>query len=298
MERLVEGELEELVKKHAPDSSLSALDDIVLGYVVEVLLDIGKGDSSFDVDQFVDMISAYIPEFASVDRGHVCGWAFELASHIKDQAEGSSSEAPPAAIYNSSGDSDEVATVTTDKQSLSDNSVPQETEREEPLQNEHPTAPVPPECNSEHLDLLKEMFPAVLEGDIVRTLNGCDGNVDECIEKLLKHTQMAGERLKVGVESSSNGASRSERVTDIKEDMQLKELVLSKYAYVDTKADSTTHKPRPPKQDDKKLVRYRDGHVVSTKGERFSVLAKKDEEGEDMKKTYTSIKPLRKYRFH
>ena len=102
MERLVEGELEELVKKHAPDSSLrsalqpqrclsnlawlqllcatdptlscylppssSALDDIVLGYVVEVLLDIGKGDSSFDVDQFVDMISAYIPEFASVDR--------------------------------------------------------------------------------------------------------------------------------------------------------------------------------------------------------------------------------------
>ena len=40
----------------------------MLGYVVEVLLDIGKGDSSFDVDQFVDMISAYIPEFASVDR--------------------------------------------------------------------------------------------------------------------------------------------------------------------------------------------------------------------------------------
>ena len=153
----------------------------------------------------------------------MCGWAFELASHIKDQAEGSSSE---AAVYNSSGDNDEV--VATDKQSLSDNSVPQETESEEPLQNEHPRAPVPPECNSEHLDLLKEMFPAILEGDIVRTLNGCDGNVDECIEKLLRHTQMAGERLKVGVEPSSNGASRSERVTEIKEDTQLKELVLSK----------------------------------------------------------------------
>ena len=51
-------------------------------------------------------------------------------------------------------------------------------------------------------------------------------------------------------------------------------------------------------QEPKKLVRFRDGHVVSTKGERFSVLARKDAEGEDMKKTYMNLKPLRKYRFH
>ena len=51
-------------------------------------------------------------------------------------------------------------------------------------------------------------------------------------------------------------------------------------------------------QEPKKLVRFRDGHVVSTKGERFSVLARKDAESEDMKKTYMNLKPLRKYRFH
>ena len=51
-------------------------------------------------------------------------------------------------------------------------------------------------------------------------------------------------------------------------------------------------------QEPKKLTRFRDNKVVSTKGERFSILTKKDQEGEDMKKTYVSLKPLRKYRFH
>ena len=46
------------------------------------------------------------------------------------------------------------------------------------------------------------------------------------------------------------------------------------------------------------MTRFRDNKVVSTKGERFSVLTKKDLEGEDMKKTYVNLKPLRKYRFH
>ena len=47
------------------------------------------------------------------------------------------------------------------------------------------------------------------------------------------------------------------------------------------------------------MVRYREGHVVNTKGERFTVLTKKDTEGgEDMKKTYVNLNPLRKYRFH
>lgn len=49
-------------------------------------------------------------------------------------------------------------------------------------------------------------------------------------------------------------------------------------------------------QDEKKLVRYRDNQVVSTKGERFSLV--KQEESEEMKKTYVNIKPARKYRFH
>ena len=55
----------------------SALDDVVLDYVVEVLTNLGDADeNSFDVDQLCEMIAAYVPEFAQVDRCetrcHVC----------------------------------------------------------------------------------------------------------------------------------------------------------------------------------------------------------------------------------
>lgn len=42
-------------------------------------------------------------------------------------------------------------------------------------------------------------------------------------------------------------------------------------------------------QDEKKMIRYRDGKIVSTKGERFSQVTK--EESEEMKKSYVSWQP-------
>lgn len=46
----------------------------------------------------------------------------------------------------------------------------------------------------------------------------------------------------------------------------------------------------------KKLIRYIDNQVVSTKGERYKDIKKP--ESEEMKKTYISLKPARKYKFH
>lgn len=44
------------------------------------------------------------------------------------------------------------------------------------------------------------------------------------------------------------------------------------------------------------MLRYLDGRVVSTKGERFTEIKKED--SDEMKKTYVNLKPARKYRFH
>lgn len=49
-------------------------------------------------------------------------------------------------------------------------------------------------------------------------------------------------------------------------------------------------------QEPKKMVRYLDGRIVSTKGERFTEIKKED--AEEMKKTYINLKPAKKYRFH
>ena len=39
----------------------------MLGYVADVLASVGE-DGSFDMADFMEMLSAYIPEFSSIDR--------------------------------------------------------------------------------------------------------------------------------------------------------------------------------------------------------------------------------------
>lgn len=46
------------------------------------------------------------------------------------------------------------------------------------------------------------------------------------------------------------------------------------------------------------MIRYRDGKVVSVKGEKYTLETKPSDKDDEMKKTYVNLKPLRKYRFH
>ena len=48
-------------------SLFSAIDDVVLDYVIEVISNL-EDENSFDIDQLCEMIAAYVPEFAVVDR--------------------------------------------------------------------------------------------------------------------------------------------------------------------------------------------------------------------------------------
>ncbi|GCB74936.1 hypothetical protein scyTo_0020847 [Scyliorhinus torazame] len=65
---------------------------------------------------------------------------------------------------------------------------------------------------------------------------------------------------------------------------------------VDNEDDVKTHKPIAPKEAPKKLIRYIDNQVVSTKGERYTEVKKT--ESDEIKKTYINLKPSRKCRFH
>lgn len=49
----------------------SYVDDVLVSYIADVLCELGEGaedEGSFDVEQFSEMISAYVPEFAAVER--------------------------------------------------------------------------------------------------------------------------------------------------------------------------------------------------------------------------------------
>lgn len=77
---------------------------------------------------------------------------------------------------------------------------------------------------------------------------------------------------------------------------ELKSFILQKYMMVDSAEDQKVHRPMAPKEAPKKLIRYIDNQVVSTKGERFKDM--RNPETEEMKATYINLKPARKYRFH
>lgn len=61
------------------------------------------------------------------------------------------------------------------------------------------------------------------------------------------------------------------------DDSELKNRIIARYSYVDKDSDVREHKPLAPKDEPKKLVRYRDNKIVSLKGERFTEVNK----GED-----------------
>lgn len=79
---------------------------------------------------------------------------------------------------------------------------------------------------------------------------------------------------------------------------------LYRFGFVEIKQESDSGSKsivNVPKWDsNKKLIRYFDNKVVSTKGEKyFEPKTEEDEEmAKQMKKTYVNLKPARKYRFH
>ncbi|XP_073541872.1 CUE domain-containing protein 2 isoform X2 [Phyllobates terribilis] len=105
-----------------------------------------------------------------------------------------------------------------------------------------------------------------------------------------------------GIEPRENGlpvvseGAEAQVLQKIPKKEDLKEFILQKYMLVDDNDDKKTHKPLMPKEAPKKMIRYIDNQVVSTKGERYKDMKKP--ESEEMKKTYINLKPARKYKFH
>ncbi|XP_036079581.1 CUE domain-containing protein 2 isoform X3 [Rousettus aegyptiacus] len=107
------------------------------------------------------------------------------------------------------------------------------------------------------------------------------------------------EKLKEDTRASAAGDTQDEdqpRCLGGPQKDELKSFILQKYMMVDSAEDQKIHRPMAPREAPKKLIRYIDNQVVSTKGERFKDV--RNPEAEEMKATYINLKPARKYRFH
>uniref|UniRef100_A0A8C3UN25 CUE domain containing 2 n=1 Tax=Catharus ustulatus TaxID=91951 RepID=A0A8C3UN25_CATUS len=141
------------------------------------------------------------------------------------------------------------------------------------------------------VELLLEMFPACTVSQAEKAVAMALGNLEEAVQLIVE------EKVEIGPAGaslvSSQELARPRRAPNHEE---LKQVILQKYMMVDSADDQKTHRPAPPKEAPKKLIRYIDNQVVSTKGERYKDIKKP--ESEEMKRTYISLKPARKYKFH
>lgn len=78
---IVKGSLSAFVTSHISGADLSVVDECVLAYVVSILEE-ASDDPCFDVDGFIEMMSAYIPEFSGIDPATICSWIFQLESEL------------------------------------------------------------------------------------------------------------------------------------------------------------------------------------------------------------------------
>lgn len=159
------------------------------------------------------------------------------------------------------------------------------------------------EERGDEVSVLLEMFPEACSLEIEQCLNDANGNTEAAVHlMLLKNDESCDDEgqesnLKIIDWSPKVRLPSANNLEERKADREsFKEQMMTRYGYVDIRQDEITHQPRLNKQENKKPLRYRDNQVVSTKGERFSLVKK--QESEDMKKTYVNIKPARKYRFH
>jgi len=114
--------------------------------------------------------------------------------------------------------------------------------------------------------------------EAIHCLTIMGGDMQRAAQMILNRAEM-GEDIKLTQAQLLAQLSRPVKI----DETEVKKKIMDSYGFVDTEVDQKYHRPTLKKGDDKKLIRYRDGKIVSTKGERFSQVTK--EESEEMKKT-------------
>lgn len=281
----VQTEIVKLLKRNTLEAHINDIDDIVLSYVISTLEVLGDNENDrdcIDVDQFVEVMDAYIPGFANIDRDAVHEWMFQLSAQLSKA--NATSNKPQLTVDSklSAGAciSPEVGVVCGNNTQKSHVHSVAESDTPRSLSGQV----------DDHLGLLVEMFPDTLQIEIEQCFSASHANVEKAVQLIL-HRQETGTAI------TEDRQPRMKKKDSPDNDKNAKGKLLEKYSFIDIDEDKKQFKPSLPKSEPKKLVRYLDNQVVNVKGQRFTEINTKDD-AEEIKKTYINLKPARKYRFH
>ncbi|XP_065172231.1 CUE domain-containing protein 2 [Atheta coriaria] len=280
-ERIIKDSLFAFVRAHIPNGDLSLIDEIVLSYVVSILEDVSS-DPVFDVEGFCEMMSAYFPEFESLNHATVCSWMFELEAKLRDEAAQNRDERDISLMELSMPEI--LPCIKPTKQAdVEDAELPKRVHKISEVSDGGSDSSFGD--FAEEIDSLQDMFPHVYALEIKHCLAIACGDPERATQILL-HRQELGQSI---TNNASLILTTNKQIID---DDELKHRIIERYSYVDQESLAREHRPVAPKVEPKKLVRYRDNKIVSLKGERYTEV-KKGDDVEDV-----SLKKSKKQQAH
>ncbi|XP_036685261.1 CUE domain-containing protein 2 isoform X1 [Balaenoptera musculus] len=291
LERIVSAALLAFVQTHLPEADLSGLDEVIFSYVLGVLEDLGPSgpsEENFDMEAFTEMMEAYVPGFAHIPRGTIG----EMMQKLSGQLSGARNK------ENLQPQSSEV------QGQVSVSPEPLQRLRKETMSSPTAAGDTQDEASGAEeellpgVDVLLEVFPTCSVEQAQWVLAKARGDLEEAVQMLVEGKE-EGPPAWDGPNQDLPRRLRGPQKDELKSFILQKSFtqpVFGRYMMVDSAEDQKIHRPMTPKEAPKKLIRYIDNQVVSTKGERFKDV--RNPEAEEMKATYINLKPARKYRFH
>ncbi|XP_063545580.1 CUE domain-containing protein 2 [Cydia strobilella] len=275
-ESAVKESLFQFITKNVPSADLNVIDDIVLSYVISFVEESSQ-DPCFDVEGFIEMMAAYVPQFANIDVERVCSWVVDLEALLTSEESD-----PPSSHEESSSSSDKLTmtlqtlsemlpTAAKPSRSHSSSESSEEAERQRSLLEAEDLPMLAAQCA-----VLHEMFPNTCAMEIKHCVSIACGDVERAAATLL-HRREQGQAL-------SAAALHQASKTPLCDDSELKNRIIARYSYVDKNSQTKEHKPLAPKMEPKKMVRYRDNKIVSLKGERYTEVPRSGVDEENLKK--------------
>ncbi|XP_012659045.1 CUE domain-containing protein 2 [Otolemur garnettii] len=285
LERIVSAALLAFVQTHLPEADFSGLDEVIFSYVLGVLEDLGPSgpsEENFDMEAFTEMMEAYVPGFAHIPRGTIGDMMQKLSGQLSDARNKENLQPQSSSVQGQVPISPEPPQWPEKlKEETRSSADAAGDTQDEAAGAEEELLPA--------VDILLEVFPTCSVEQAQWVLAKARGDVEEAVQMLVE----GKEERPPAWDGPNQDLPRCLRGPQKDE---LKSFILQKYMMVDSAEDQKVHRPMAPKEAPKKLIRYIDNQIVSTKGERFKDV--RNPEAEEMKATYINLKPARKYRFH
>lgn len=192
-QEVVKRSLFQFVTKNIPNADLSVVDEIVLSYVISILEE--SSDPCFDVDGFIEMMSAYFPDFNAISSADVCTWLFTLESELS----GTKTETFKACnvdisihhLANLALNNPPAASVEVKKQECIGNKRVQHLSETSDCGSSTDSS-----CDfySDECDILQEMFPESSHLEVKHCITIANGDVDRATQILL-HRQESNQSI-------------------------------------------------------------------------------------------------------